>query len=216
MQKIHKKSKNRVKAYSILPGIDKNVYNISKKLCIKKTKTTYVYAGSLNKIRGFDLLMDSFKNIKEPGITLKILARGATDRQVNEIRRKILHSSIEIQIVGGWLDKQKFAESISTADITLLPFLLVPSELPVTVMESIELGTPVLVSDIAGLSEAAGPAGILIEPGSLSSLREAIIKIHRDRDLKNRLKEKCLIQREKYLQWDQISQNWLDLLESVR
>lgn len=216
MQRIKKKSKNIVTAYSIPPGIDKNVSMRRNKSSVIKSESSFVYAGSLQNIRGFDLLLDSFKSIKYPDITLVILARGATQRQIDAIWKKVGHFTVNVQIVGGWLDKEQFAQTISSADATLLPFLLVPSELPVTVMESIVLGTPVIVSDIAGLSEASGPAGILVEPGSHSSLRKAIVRVHTDHALKSSLKQACLFQRERYSHWDQVGQKWLDLLEGGR
>lgn len=212
--KIKKKSRCGINIYSILPGIDKKKYKAIKYRKLKGDKTIFVYAGSLLKIRGFELIVKVFNLLDTSDIVLKILARGSDDHQISKIKKMFSLSPVDVEVYGGWLDKCTVANLIASADVTLLPFLLIPSELPVTVMESVSLGTPVIVSNIAGLPEVAGDAGLVVDPGRGSSLLDAVQAIHSDRDLLLRLRRGCIRQRELYLDWNETASLWLRLMEN--
>ena len=212
---IQKKIAYSIGVHAIHPGIDSDFFQKNQKKVKKDTKTIFIYAGSLYKIRGFELILKAFNAVRDPNVVLKILARGASDDQVCEIRKKFSSSSIDLKIYGGWLDKKSVAGLIAGADVTLLPFLLVPSELPVTVMESVALGTPVIVSDLVGLPEVAGEAGLVVEQCSAVSLFRAVMAIHEDHDLLERLRQGCFRQREKYLSWEEVGARWLDVVEGA-
>lgn len=200
--------------YKIDPGIDLDIWTYSHKR--DNDNTRLLYTGSPLKIRGFWNVLNAFSNIERKDITLKILARGARRCEIKKIMRYItakkLHSSISV--VGGWSDLNFLKNEIRNADLLLLPFVLVPSELPVTLMESIASGTPVLVSDIDGLSEAVGDAGVVTPHADVSSLGKAILDFHRNRPGRNSLHSACLKKREKMRTWKYVGKIWENVLTS--
>ena len=89
---------------------------------------------------------------------------------------------------------------------------MVPSELPVTIMEVISCGTPAVVTDIDGLAEAVGGAGIVIPHADSYSLADAILKIHQNKELFSNLKKACLDRRKKMLSWESVAKKWQTIL----
>ena len=210
---IEKKINKCIDVHFVPPGIKSTLCTLSTNKKNGK-ETTFVYAGSLKKIRGFDMLVKAFNQFNDPSIILKIYARGATENEVEELKHKFRPRSIRVDVIGGWLSKRNIELAIASADITVLPFLLIPSELPVTVMESIALGTPVIVSNVAGLPEFAGRAGLVVEAGSVSSLAGAIQTVHCDHDLLHLLRKHCYYQKDTYLAWEEVALRWLSIIRS--
>jgi len=55
------------------------------------------------------------------------------------------------------------------------------------VIEAMALGTPVLAGDVAALAEVAGGAAMLADPLDIAALRDALVTIDADADLRDRL-----------------------------
>ena len=212
---IKKRTRNNISVYFLPPGLNtmnhKHIQNTA-----KSQKTRFIYAGSLKKIRGFEMIVQVFNKIKDQDVSLIILARGATKDQASELKEKFISGLVDVKIYGGWLSPDLVTDLISMADVMLLPFLLIPSEFPVTAMESIALGTPVIVSRVAGLPEFVCRAGLVVEQGSTSSLLQAVKEVHRDHKRLASMKEECFKQRNKYLGWDDVASLWIALMEGEK
>ena len=71
----------------------------------------------------------------------------------------------------------------------------------IPVIESMAAGTPVITSNTSSLPEAAGAAGILVNPYSVEEISEAMNKIVSDKDLYLKLK-KMGIEHSQNFSWD--------------
>jgi glycosyltransferase involved in cell wall biosynthesis len=200
--------------YKIDPGIDLEIWKFSNKSY--KDTTQFLYTGSPLKIRGFWNILKAFSNIESKDITLKILARGSKQFEIDKIERYITSKKLcsRISVMGGWSDLNSLRNEIRTADLLLLPFVIVPSELPVTLMESIASGTPVLVSNIDGLPDAVGNAGVVTPHASVSSLRKTILEFHSDKSKRDSLHLACMKKREKMKTWKSVGKIWEKVLTS--
>lgn len=69
------------------------------------------------------------------------------------------------------------------------------------VLEAMACGTPVIVSNTASLKEVAGEAAFFINSRSISDIKNALIKIESDSDLRRKLIKKGLEQSKKF-SWD--------------
>ena len=92
----------------------------------------------------------------------------------------------------------------------MLPFVLVPSELPVSVMEVIACGTPVITTDIDGLPSTVGKAGVIVKQGSYISLKTAIIELYKQREKLDQLKACCVRESAKMYGWDMMYEKWVE------
>lgn len=183
-----------------------------------RSAVRFLYAGSPKAIRGFDLLLDAFVRLGSRDAELRILARGCTDAEVNDLRCRIdsrlgqLRDRVEI--IGGWMERERYREELRAADVAVLPFVLVPSELPVSVIECIACGTPVIATDIDGLPEAVGNAGVIVRSGSVEALSAAMRHLAADPDRIRQLRAHCIDSRKNMLDWNSVGREWLRVLSA--
>lgn len=169
-----------------------------------------LYLGAAVPIRGFDLTLDALARVGGGNIRLRVLARGADEAQVAaigaEAARRGLSGRVEAE--GGWIDRARLIEEIHAADAVLQPFVLVPSELPVTAMEVIACGTPVIGSAIDGLPSTIGPAGTVTAQGSAAALASVVEDYCRDPALRVAWRSGCVRQRAQMQDWHSVAGRW--------
>lgn len=178
----------------------------------------FLYVGSPKAIRGFDVLLGAFQRLGKHEVELRILARGSTPAEVSELRRRIDarvgDMRDRIEVVGGWMEREQYREELRTADVAVLPFVLVPSELPVSVIECIACGTPVIGTDIDGLPDAIGDAGMVVRSGSVTDLAAAMRDLAGSPPRLYRLRQNCVEARKHMLDWPGVGREWLRVLSS--
>jgi glycosyltransferase involved in cell wall biosynthesis len=143
------------------------------------------------------------------------LARGINKTAELQINKRLAGYGLSsrVKVNGGWLSTEVLISEIQHATAVVLPFVLVPAELPVSVMEAIACGTPVIVSDIDGLPETAGSAGLVVSPGNAVALAATMQRLAMDNTLQQTLRKACLEQRKGYQSWPVIARLWADVLE---
>ncbi len=148
-------------------------------------ESIFLYLGSLKPIRGFDALLNAFPDVvrRNRNVRLVILARGAEQEQcdtiMDELRKK--GTDTNITIIGGWLTRDQVLSYIELSDIVTLPFILVPSDIPVAVLEALARGRPVVVSPVDGLSELAQDRGVIVDPLDQKKFSEELYMLSKDR-----------------------------------
>jgi len=83
-------------------------------------------------------------------------------------------------------------ELMSGCDAVLIPSIVDESGLgregfPLTALEAMAVGTPVVGYDHGGVPELVGDCGVLVPPGDRGALRDAILEVVGDEDLRSRL-----------------------------
>ena len=208
---ITARTHSKIPVHVIPPGIDKERWTVTGRINQDPSENLFLYLGATTAIRGFSVVLDAIALLSDPDIKLRVLARGSNGKGIKEIQAEVIRRNIQSQvsIKGGLLEIEELKREILRSTAVLLPFVLVPSELPVTVMESIACGTPVIVSSINGLSEAAGDAGIVIPPGDPSMLATAIKDLYLQKKRIMNLRAACTKQADQMLSWHSVSDRWL-------
>lgn len=174
----------------VLPVDEKIHLQVSDKINKKIEDIVFLYLGALRPIRGFDSLIKAFPDvaIKNKNARLVVLARGASDKKCHAVLNELKQHNIDgrIEIIGGWLTRSEVWSYIELSDIVVLPFVLVPSDIPIAVLESLARGKPVIVSPVDGLPELAEGRGIIVDPLNTSVFADELYKLSKD---KNRLEE---------------------------
>jgi glycosyltransferase involved in cell wall biosynthesis len=76
-------------------------------------------------------------------------------------------------------------------------------------------GVPVISSNRSALPEIGGDAALYVEPDSINSITEALVKLSSDSVLADQLIKKGLFQKEKF-SWDQSAkQLWQSIQQSI-
>lgn len=178
------------------PADKKSRAHIKKELSLNKRKIV-TYAGRLIESKGVHVLLESWKKITKDSsdIFLIILGRGHLEKKLKEQSRIL---GIEESI--------KFCGSVNNVRDYLIAtdFFVLPSfreGFPNSVLEAMACGLPVISTKIGGVVDVInnGKNGILVEPGNVNQLEDAIKKLTSDKDYARVLGKNALKTiREKY------------------
>lgn len=84
-----------------------------------------------------------------------------------------------------YLDEEQLGKKYCEADIILFPSLFEGFGLPI--LEGQKAGRPVITSNIEPMKSVAGQGACLVNPSSIASIREGILKVIEDADYRNEL-----------------------------
>ncbi len=154
-------------------GADKNVGAGEKKYIVS--------AGRLVPWKGFDILIDAIKELPEE-INLIIIGEGP---QKENIELKIKNLGLENRInLTGQLSHGELLQYFAEAEIFVLNTAY--EGLSHVILEAMQYGVPVITTDVGGNPVLIKDKynGILVEYNKKEQLKEAILKLHNNSDLK--------------------------------
>ncbi len=199
----------------IKPGLDLEQWRPLDSLVLTaEEQRTFLYVGSTHRIRGFNVLLEVIRRLPKE-ICLRVLARGANTIAEAQLKARLAQIELgsRVTVCGGWLSPEELRSEIQHSAAVILPFVLVPSEIPVSIMEAVACGTPVIISDIDGLPEVAGEAGIVVPPGDPDALAKAMHQLSMDCPRQQALRKACLVRRQQFMGWPEVSRRWALVLE---
>jgi phosphatidylinositol alpha-1,6-mannosyltransferase len=80
-----------------------------------------------------------------------------------------------VKIKHGFLSKDEVKVHLAASDLVVLPFKHVISDVPISIMEGMSLGAPVLSTDLDGIPELlCDGRGLIIKPGDFRSFAELV------------------------------------------
>lgn len=174
-----------------------------------------LYFGSPLTLRGTDTLIKAFAVVrKDLPSKLVILSRLEHEELISEeaalrrlVRKKGITDSVEI--VSGILERKDLRRYLAIADVVCLPFKLVISDVPITVIESMAMGKPTISTNVDGITELLEGRGLLVKPCDSDELARSMLAALTDRELARRLginarKYMCDV----YPRWDQIEKSF--------
>jgi glycosyltransferase involved in cell wall biosynthesis len=144
-----------------------------------------VYVGRLTAIKGLRVLIEAFLEARKvnPHIKLTLVGDGP-DRELLERLSAPADDRISFR---GALSQAEVAEELRNADIFVLPSFA--EGVPVVLMEAMASGLPVICTSVGGVPElvAQGESGLLVPPGDVHSLVDAIVELSTDASARQRM-----------------------------
>lgn len=133
-----------------------------------RRKDLLLYVGRLSKEKGVEALVDTVASMPEK-LTLRLYGGGPLE---NDLRQRFGRAEgIEFM---GYADAATIAHALSEAETTICPSLCFDNN-PLSVIESLSAGTPVLGSDMGGIPELITPqSGMLYDPHDTDALAGAL------------------------------------------
>ncbi|MBK9944788.1 MAG: glycosyltransferase family 4 protein [Kouleothrix sp.] len=210
--------------YTIPPGVD-GIWNTRldggstrARLGYRSQDIVILYFGSPAQLRGLHTLIRAVELAGQtnPSIKLLVLSRRRTDELITEDTElgKLLSRSVvgsQVKVVNGYLDEHALVEHVAACDIVALPFELVPSDAPLSLLEAQALGKPVVTTAVGCLPElVAQGTGYIAEPADAVSLacklrqaaQELIGRPQPDMHIQTR-------------SWNQVGAEWSQLIQSL-
>ena len=84
----------------------------------------------------------------------------------------------------------------------------------IPIIEAMNCGTPVITSNVTSMPEIAGDAALLVDPFSVESISDAMIRIYADDQLRDELTQKGSALCKKY-NWEKTAEKFWESIEKV-
>ena len=146
-----------------------NFKDFKKRMPNEKLEADLVYFGRLSQEKGIMTLLHALKAL--PNILLKIIGTGPMNEEIKEF---IVANKMDNVSVLGY-----YTGDILWSHVETSKFSIIPSECyennPMTVIESLQLGTPVIGAKIGGIPEIVhSEHGFIFNSGSVEDLKNTI------------------------------------------
>jgi len=176
--------------YNIPSNLIKNIQLKPPSQIKKKPEITLFSAGRLDLDKGFDTVVKAMSIIhkKNPDIDILLIIAG-NGPEMRNLKKAIITYQLEsFVMLTGWVCHDEVMRFYANSDIVFLPSVY-PDSFGRGSIEAISFGKPVVASDIGGISEAVvdGVNGFLVPAGDVDALAEAVLRLVKDRCLRERM-----------------------------
>lgn len=210
------------RVWLVRPGYDFDQENKQKnqqKQTRNSNDTIFLYLGGPQEIRGLNFLVKSFAKSLRQNSSLKLVVLLRSDNPGDSNRIQVMCKKLKIlasvAVIPGIQTKAIVQRYIRNCDIVILPFLLVPSEVPISILEALVFGKPVIGTDVDGIPELIKGRGIIVRPGDEEELKNAILRLADDHDYTKKLSENCISFMKKYPTCIDSAKKLTDKIEAV-
>jgi glycosyltransferase involved in cell wall biosynthesis len=195
-----------------------------------KTKKDFVvtYMGSPCTLRGSDVVVQSIRGVldrRRLALRCFLLSRGSSGNDHDHLRseEKYLEKLIDrlrlsnnVQIVSGLLTREELVRFIQLSDAIVLPFKLLQSEVPLSVLEVMSLGKVIVTTRIRTLEQIVGKdRGVLIESSDPQQLAEAILQIANGKIDSRKIKANAKEYASSIPSWVDVTERTISVLENA-
>lgn len=205
--------------YLKLPNKDR-VEKLERRINPKKLPIIMYFTSPLT-LRGTDTLVNAFAKVRKSlPCKLVFLSRREHKELIKEERflkkiaqKKDVFDSVEF--VSKYLRPKELKEYLSVAEIICLPFKVVISDVPVSLLEAMALGKPVISTNVSCSPELLKGRGLVVEPNNPKELAKAVLKLLRDKKLAKRFGNNGIKYMKAYPRWGDSGKNLIKIIQRV-
>jgi len=171
----------------------------------------FLYAGNISPRKNLKTLLAAFAMAKD-GLDADLVITGgrAWDEDFDRLLRENGLTKRVIRL--GHIEKKDMPLLYRSSLALVFPSLFEGFGLPV--LEAQACGTPVICANATSLPEAAGDGALLIDPKSPESIRNALLSLAKDPELRSRLIEKGRVNEARF-SWKSTARRTLAVFESL-
>ena len=147
----------------------------------KRKENFILYLGRLSPTKNVAGLIDAYRKIADQ-VPQKLVIAGSGD--IESLKKEDPGGPGTVEFVGYVSDKE-VDRLLSTAALFVFPSFYEGFGFPP--LEAMARGCPVVVSNVASLPEICGEAALYVDPRSVDSIANAMIKVITDESIKKRL-----------------------------
>jgi phosphatidylinositol alpha-mannosyltransferase len=180
--------------YVIIPnGVDNHHFNngVTPIDQFMDGKTNILFVGRLEKRKGFEYLLEAYKLIKPEIPDCRLIQVGPGVRLRKKYEKRINKYGLADVHFTGYSSYADLPRYYKTADIVCFPATGRESQ-GIVLLEAMSVGKPVIASAIDGYSSVLtdGVEGIAVPPADAEKLAEAILRLNRDKQLRQQMGER--------------------------
>jgi len=150
--------------------------------------------GRLVPKKGFDVLVEACALVRARGVAVKAIIVGDEGAHEPEVRRRINERGLADAVeLAGPLGQAALLDEYLRATVFCLPCRVAEDGdrdgIPNVLIEAMACGLPVITTGVSGIPELVvdGVNGLLVPPEDAPALADAMVRLHRDPDLAQRL-----------------------------
>jgi len=183
---------------------------LRKKYSISDDEKIILFLGRINKIKGIDLLIESFLELSSKFNKIKLIVVGPDDGYQSELQTKFKLKNNNI-IFTGPLYGEKKLNAFADSDLFVLPSVY--ETFPVSALESCACGVPVILSDACFITDLIdGKVGLIVD--DKESLKNAICEILTSEQLKSSFSKNAKELAKKF-DWGNIALLFVEKYETI-
>jgi glycosyltransferase involved in cell wall biosynthesis len=157
----------------------------------KRPDFTCLAVGRLAKTKNFEQLLYAAQELHRRGldIQVEIVGDGEAEASLKQLAETLqLGDHVRFR---GWLHPSEVQEAMKRATLLVHPSHSPGDNIPNVIKEAMALGTPVIAANIAGVAEVldGGRCGVLVKPGDVTALADAIERLLKDGALRQNIAE---------------------------
>ncbi|NIO19638.1 MAG: glycosyltransferase [Candidatus Aenigmarchaeota archaeon] len=173
-----------------------------------------LFVGRIEPRKNIQGLLKAYEIVKgKYNIDQKLVIVGMKDSSFEDFYQDLRAKKVRHDVIfTGGVSQEDLPYIYNGADLFVYPSFAEGFGLPV--LEAMACGTTVITSNSTALPELVGDAGIMVDAKNTEELAEAIYKVLKDSNLRNRLKNKGLEQ-SKLFSWHKTAEKVLDIYREV-
>jgi len=213
----------------VLPiAFDKDVLNydynsldrksVLEKLGFSETDFVVVYFGPPHIRRGINELIQAIAILKDkiPVKLLLLFRQNPKEKTplLGYYERRLLKLNVadKAKLIADTLPRTMLMNFLRASNVITLPFKFIDEEPPMTILEAMALGKPVITTRVGSLREIVGhERGFLVEPGRSYELAHAIYNVYRRPNKAYMLGAKAKEYAHNLCDWDELADYLLNL-----
>ncbi|MBA3680429.1 MAG: glycosyltransferase family 4 protein [Bacteroidetes bacterium] len=178
-------------------------------------KNYFVNVGSLHPRKNITNLIRAFSLFKkESGSDLKLVLAGPHYWGLSEIHKIIIETNLKEEIVftGRLADEDLNLVLGSAMALTFVPYY---EGFGIPLVEAMQAQVPIISSKVTSMPEIAGEAAVYVDPLEVNDIKNAMLQIHKDPQLRESLINKGNLQKQKF-SWEKSADLlWQSALKTV-
>jgi phosphatidyl-myo-inositol dimannoside synthase len=168
-------------------------------------------------LRGTDTLIKAFaevrKSIPSKLIFLSRMEQSELSKEERVLKEIAINEGIlgSIEFVSELLSAKEIKEYLSIADIISLPFKIIISDVPLSILEAMALGKAVIATNIGCIPELINGRGLIVNPNDFNGLANSINLLLNNKDLKCGLENESRKFMVAYPKWNEIGFKFMNI-----
>ena len=172
-----------------------------------------LFVGTLEKRKNVPTLIKAFYKLKKSKLEHKLVIVGGKGWKYSQIFDLIEELKLQKDVIfTDYVSDEDLVKLYNTADLFVYPSLYEGFGLPP--LEAMACGCPVITSNTSSLPEVVGDAGIMIDPYDIDSLKESMLKILTDPELREEMSRKSL-ERAEIFSWKKTAKETWNVYEDA-
>lgn len=187
----------------------------TKKLEFKLAKENYIlFVGTFEPRKNLKRLLEAYSllsnSIKDKYPLILVGGSGWGNENINLMIDQLKISNF-VKVLG-YVSNQDLEKIYSKAYLFVMPSLYEGFGLPV--LEAMSFGVPVVTSKASSLPEITGDSAILVNPKSTESIKNGILEVLNDENLRDSL-SKAALEKSKFFSWSKSSSQTIKIFEKA-